>query len=90
MKSPFGSSDHTWCAGKLLKAVQSFCNGSNVYVRVNVGMSERFLVDVGLPQSCIMSPWLYITFFRDDAMRFIRARSCEGNGPGMMRVGGGC
>ena len=44
---------------KLLKAVQSFYVDSLVYVRVRNDVSEWFLVNVGLRQGCVMSPWLF-------------------------------
>ena len=45
--------------GKLLKAVQSFYVDSRACVRVGNDVSERFLVNVGLRQGCVMSPWLF-------------------------------
>ena len=45
--------------GKLLKAVQSFYVESRACVRVGNDMSEWFLVNVGLRQGCVMSPWLF-------------------------------
>ena len=44
--------------GKLLKAVQSFYVDSRECVRVGNDVSERFMVNVGLRQGCVMSPWL--------------------------------
>ena len=45
--------------GKLLKAVQSFYVDSRECVRVGNGVSEWFLVNVGLRQGCVMYPWLF-------------------------------
>ena len=45
--------------GKLLKAVQSFYVASRACVRVGNDVSEWFLVNVGLRQGCVMSPWLF-------------------------------
>ena len=44
---------------KLLKAVQSFYKASRACVRVENDASEWFLVNVGLRQGCVMSPWLF-------------------------------
>ena len=45
--------------GKLLKAVQSFYVDSKACVRVGNDVSDWFLVNVGLRQSCVMYPWLF-------------------------------
>ena len=45
--------------GKLLKAVQSFYIDSTGGVRVGNDVSDCFLVNVGLRQGCVMSPWLF-------------------------------
>ena len=45
--------------GKLLKAVQSFYVESRAFVGVGNGVSEWFLVNVGLRLGCVMSPWLF-------------------------------
>ena len=45
--------------GKLLNEVQSFYIYSRSCVRVGNDMSEWFLVNVGLRQGCVMSPWLF-------------------------------
>ena len=44
---------------KLLKAVQSFYVDSWACVQVGNDVSEWFLVNVGLIQGCVMSPWLF-------------------------------
>ena len=44
---------------KLLKAVQSFYVDSRACVRVGNDVSQGFLVNVGLRQGCVMSPWLF-------------------------------
>ena len=45
--------------GKLLKAVQSFYLESRACVLVGNDVSERFPVNVGLRQGCVMSPWMF-------------------------------
>ena len=45
--------------GKLLKTVQSFYVDSRACVRVGNAVSERFPVNVGLRQGCVLSPWLF-------------------------------
>ena len=45
--------------GKLLKAVQSFYIDSRAFVRVGNDVSQWFLVNIGLRQCCVMSPWLF-------------------------------
>ena len=45
--------------GKLLKAVHSFYIDSRTCVLVGNDVSERFPVNVGLRQGCVMSPWLF-------------------------------
>ena len=45
--------------GKLLKAVQSFYVDSRACVWEGNSVSEWFLVNVGLRQGCVMSPWLF-------------------------------
>ena len=44
--------------GKLLKEVESFYVDSRVCVKVGNDVSEWFVVNVGLRQGCVMSPWL--------------------------------
>ena len=48
--------------GKLLKAVQSFYLDSRACARVRNDVSEWFPVNVGLRQSCLMSPWLLYVY----------------------------
>ncbi len=43
----------------LLKGVKSFYMNSRACVRVGNGVSDWFLVRVGLLQGCEMSPWLF-------------------------------
>ena len=44
---------------KVLKAVSSFYVDSKACVRVGNDVSEWFVVNVGLRQGCVMSPWLF-------------------------------
>ena len=61
--------------GKLLKAVQSFYIGSRGRACVWVGndVSELFLVNIGLRQSCVMSPWLF-NVYMDGVVREVNVR----------------
>ncbi len=45
--------------GRLLKGVKSFSVSSRACVRVGNGVSDWFLVRVGLQQESVMSPWLF-------------------------------
>ena len=58
--------------GKLLKAVQSFYVDSRVCVQVK-NVSEWFLVNVGLRQGCVMSPWLF-NVYMDGVVREVNVR----------------
>ena len=59
--------------GKLLKAVQSFYVESRACVRVGNDMSEWFLVNVGLRQGCVMSPWLFNVYL-DGVVREVNGK----------------
>ena len=48
--------------GKLLSGIKSTYVDSLACVRVKGGESERFRIDSGVGQSCIMSPWLFIVY----------------------------
>ena len=60
-------------AGKLLKAVQSFYINSSVYVRERNNVSEWFLVNIGLRQGCVMSPWLF-NVYTDGVVQEVKVR----------------
>ena len=49
-------------AGKLLKEVQSFYVDNRVCVWEGNDVSEWFLVNIGLIQDCVVSPWLFNVF----------------------------
>ena len=53
--------------GKLLKAVQSFYVDMTC-ARVGMDVSEWFLVNIGLRQGCVMSPWL-LNVYMDGVVR---------------------
>ena len=59
--------------GNLLRAVQSFYDGSRACVRGKSGVSEWFDVKVGLRQGCVMSPWL-INKYMDGVVREVNER----------------
>ena len=59
--------------GKLLNAVQSFYKDRRTCVRVGNDVSERFPVNVGLRQGCVMSPWLF-NVYMDGVVREVNVR----------------
>ena len=59
--------------GRLLRGVKSLYVDSKACVRVGNGVSEWFLVRVGLRQGCVMSPWLFILYI-DGVVREVNAR----------------
>ena len=59
--------------GKLLKAVLSFYIDSRACVRVGNDVSEWFLLNVGLRQGCVMSPWLF-NVYMDGVVREVSVR----------------
>ena len=50
--------------GKRLSGIKSMYVDSPACVRVKGGESERFRIDSGVRQGCIMSPWLF-NFYMD-------------------------
>ena len=50
-------------------------------------MSERFLVNVGLRQGCVMSPWLF-NVYMDGVVREVNVRVPE-KGLGLLSANGG-
>ena len=45
--------------GKRLSGIKSIYVDGSAYVRVKEDESERFKIDNGVRQGCIMSPWLF-------------------------------
>ena len=72
--------------GCVLKGIQSFYVGSSACVRVGSDLSERFEVNVGLRQGCVMSPWLF-NVFMDGVVREVNMRTL-GRGLGMKERNG--
>ena len=73
--------------GKWLKAVQSFYVDSRACVRVGNDVSERFPVNVGLRQGCVMSPWLFSVYI-DGVIREVNIRVL-GKGLELLSANGG-
>ena len=44
--------------GKLLSRIKSMYSDSSACARVKGGESEQFMIDSGVRQGCIMSPWM--------------------------------
>ena len=57
----------------MLKAVQSFYVDSRACVRVGNDVSKWFLVNVGLRQGCVISPWLF-NVYMDGVVREVNVR----------------
>ena len=62
--------------GKLLEAVQSFYVDSRACVRVGNDVSDWFPVNVGLRQSCVMSP-CFFNVYMDGVVREVNVRVLE-------------
>ena len=72
---------------KLWKAVQSFYVDSRVCVWVGNDVSEWFLVNVGLRQGCVRSPWLF-NVYMDGVVRVVNVRVL-GKGLELLSADGG-
>ena len=74
-----------WCGwgGKLLGRINSMYAGSLAYVRVNGGVSERFRIDSGVRQSCIMFPWLF-NVYMDAVMKEVKMEIGRRGLPGFL------
>ena len=57
--------------GKLLIEIKSMYVHSLTCVRIKGGGSERFMIDSGVRQVCIMSPWLF-NVCKDGVMKEVR------------------
>ena len=64
--------------GCVLKGIQSFYVGSSACVRVGSDLSERFEVNVGLRQGCVMSPWLLLLLLRFPKLPGRTSPRCQG------------
>ena len=73
--------------GNLFKSVQSFYVDSRACVRVGNYVSEWFPVNVGLRQSCVMSPWLF-NVYMDGVVREVNVRVL-GKGLELLSADGG-
>ena len=67
--------------GKLLEAVRGFYVNSRVCLRVDGLKGRKFVVNVGLRQGCVMSPWLF-NLFMDSLVREVK-RECTDEGLGL-------
>ncbi len=59
--------------GQLLKGIKAFYRDTNACVRVEGEFFERFQVEVGARQGCVMSPWLF-HIFMDGCMREMKRK----------------
>ena len=57
--------------GKLLDEIKSMYVDSLACVRVKGGVSERFTIDSGVRQGCIMSPWPF-NVYMDAVMKAVK------------------
>ena len=60
-----------WGVGKPLSGVKSMYVDSSACVRLKGGESERFRIDIGVRQGCIMSPWLFNVYI-DRVMKEVK------------------
>ncbi len=47
-----------------MKGIKAFYREANACVRVGGEFSERFAVEMGVRQGCVMSPWLFNIFMK--------------------------
>lgn len=64
-------------SGKLLSDVTLLYEDANACVRVNGEVGERFKINEGVRQGCIMSSWLF-NLFMDGVVREMKARVGKG------------
>ncbi len=57
----------------MLEGVRSFYENASASVRVNRELSERFKVEVGVRQGCVMSLWLF-NIYMDGCIRKMKFR----------------
>ena len=62
--------------GKLLKAVQIIYVDSKACVRIENDISERFSVNVGVRQVCVLPPW-YFNLYMDGSLMEMQERTLE-------------
>ena len=70
----------------MLKAVQIFYIDSRACVQVGNVMSEWFLVNIGLRQGCVTSPWVF-NVYMDGVVREVNVREL-GKGLGLLNANG--
>ena len=54
-----------------MNGIKNIYVNSSAYVRVKMGESERFRIDSGVRQGCIMSPWLF-NVYMDGVMKEVK------------------
>ncbi len=59
--------------GQLLKEIQAFYREANGCVKVGGKFSESFVLEAGVRQGRVMSPWLF-SIFMDGCMREIKCK----------------
>ena len=57
--------------GKLLSGFRSMHVDSSACIKVKGGESERFRIDTGVRQGCIISPWLF-NVYMDAVMKGVK------------------
>ncbi len=71
--------------GQLLKGIQASYREANACVKVGGELSDSFVVEVGVRQGCVMSPWLF-NIFMYGCMREMKCK--VGNTGAELRLNG--